>query len=88
MIARAAAPLLDWRAGRRRHELCRVSRDGAAVQEGVLRRLVAAARDTEFGLATASVASGRWRSIKSESPSVTTGISDRSGSARSTAHPA
>ena len=51
MIARAAAPLLDWHAGRRRHELGRVSRDGAAVQEAVLRRLVAAARDTEFGLA-------------------------------------
>ena len=51
MIARAAAPVLDWYAGRRRHELCRVSRDGAAVQEAVLRRLVAAARDTEFGLA-------------------------------------
>ena len=51
MIARAAAPLLDWRAGRRRYELCRVSREGAAVQEAVLRRLVAAAHDTEFGLA-------------------------------------
>src|SRR5687767_6096821 len=51
MIARVAAPVLDWYAGRRRHELCRVSRDGAAVQEAVLRRLVAVARDTEFGLA-------------------------------------
>jgi hypothetical protein len=51
MIARAAALVLDWYAGRRRHELCRVSRDGVAVQEAVLRRLVAAARDTEFGLA-------------------------------------
>ena len=47
MIARAAAPVLDWYAGRRRHELCRVSRDGAAVQEAVLLRLVSAARDTE-----------------------------------------
>jgi len=50
MIARAAAPVLDWYAGRRRHELCRVSRDGEAVQEAVLVRLVSAARDTEFGL--------------------------------------
>ena len=51
MIARAAAPLLDWYAGRRRRELGRVWRDAVSVQEAALRRLVAAARDTEFGLA-------------------------------------
>jgi len=51
MIARAAAPLLDWYARRRRREMARVSRAAASVQEATLRRLVAAARDTEFGLA-------------------------------------
>ena len=51
MIARAAAPLLDWYAARRRRQLARVWRDAAAVQEAALLRLVRAARDTEFGLA-------------------------------------
>lgn len=51
MIARAAAPVLDWYAARRRHEIERASRDAVSLQETALRRLVAAARDTEFGLA-------------------------------------
>ncbi len=51
MIARATASVLDWYAARRRRQLARVWRDAAAVQEAALLRLVAAARDTEFGLA-------------------------------------
>ncbi len=50
MIARAAALLLDWYAGHRRLQLERLWRDPTAVQEVTLKRLVAAARDTEFGL--------------------------------------
>jgi len=44
-------PGLDWAAARRRRRLERVSRNAIAVQEATLRRLVATARDTEFGLA-------------------------------------
>jgi hypothetical protein len=51
MIARAAAPLLDWYAARRRRQLAGIWRNAVAVQEATLLRLVAAARDTEFGLA-------------------------------------
>lgn len=50
MIARAAARVLDWYTARRRRDLERVSREAGAVQEATLRRLVTAARDTEFGL--------------------------------------
>ena len=51
MIGRAAATALDWYAARRRRQLSRVWRDVTRVQEAALLRLVAAARDTEFGLA-------------------------------------
>ena len=51
MITRRMAPLLDWYAARRRRALERVSRDAAQIQERALLSLVAAARDTEFGLA-------------------------------------
>jgi len=51
VIARRMAPLLDWYAARRRRALERVSRDAAQIQERALLSLVAAARDTEFGLA-------------------------------------
>ncbi len=51
MIARAVGPLLDWYAGHRRRQLEGLWRDPVAAQESALRRLVAAARDTEFGLA-------------------------------------
>jgi GH3 auxin-responsive promoter len=42
---------IDWLAGRRRRQLEAVGRDPAGAQERALQRLVAAARDTEFGLA-------------------------------------
>jgi hypothetical protein len=51
VITRAAAPLIEWWAARRRRRLERVSRDAPAVQEATLLRLLAAARDTDFGLA-------------------------------------
>jgi hypothetical protein len=51
VIGRLAGSLIDWYAGRRRRQLERIWRDPAATQEAALRRLVAAARDTEFGLA-------------------------------------
>ncbi len=50
MIAHARVRLLDWYAGRRRRQIERVSREAARVQEATLLQLVAAARDTEFGL--------------------------------------
>jgi hypothetical protein len=45
-----AGRAIDWLAGRRRRQLEAVWRDPAAAQERALRRLLAAARDTEFGL--------------------------------------
>jgi len=51
VIGRAAATALDWYAARRRRQLSRVWRDVTRVQEAALLRLVAAARDTEFGVA-------------------------------------
>jgi GH3 auxin-responsive promoter len=51
MMAEVGGPVLDWAAARRRRRLERVSRNAIAVQEATLRRLVATARDTEFGLA-------------------------------------
>ncbi len=51
MIARMAGTLLDWYAGQRRRNMESLWRDPLAVQETTLRRLAAAARDTEFGLA-------------------------------------
>jgi len=51
MIAGVGGSVLDWAATRRRRRLERVSREAIAVQEATLRRLVATARDTEFGLA-------------------------------------
>jgi len=45
-----AGTALDWLAGRRRRALEQLWRDPAAAQERSLRRLVATARDTEFGL--------------------------------------
>ena len=51
MIGRAAGSLLDRYAGHRRRQLERVWRDPVSVQEAALARLVAKARDTEFGLA-------------------------------------
>lgn len=51
MIGRAAGSLIDWWGRRRRRALEQLWRDPAAVQEAALLRLVAAARDTEFGLA-------------------------------------
>jgi len=51
MIAHVGGSVLDWAAARRRRRLERVSREAIAVQEATLRRLVATARDTEFGLA-------------------------------------
>lgn len=51
MIGRLGGPVLDWWAGRRQRQLERIWRDPAAVQERALRRLLAVARDTEFGLA-------------------------------------
>ncbi len=50
MIGRLTAPVLDWYAGHRRRQLERLWRDPAGAQEATLRRLLAAARDTEFGL--------------------------------------
>ena len=51
MIGRPAGFVIDWYGRRRRRQLERVWRDPAATQEAALRRLVATARDTEFGLA-------------------------------------
>ena len=51
MMAGVAGTVLDWAAARRRRRLERVSREAIAVQEATLLRLVATARDTEFGLA-------------------------------------
>jgi hypothetical protein len=51
VIARAAAPLLDWYAGRRRRVLEGVWRRPAQEQEVALRALLWSASDTEFGLA-------------------------------------
>ena len=51
MIGRAAGSVLDWYGSRRRRQLEAIWRDPAGVQERVLRRLTAIARDTEFGLA-------------------------------------
>ena len=51
MMAGVGGTVLDWAAARRRRRLERVSREAIAVQEATLRRLVATARDTEFGLA-------------------------------------
>jgi hypothetical protein len=51
VIGRPAGSLLDWCGRRRRRQLERIWRDPAATQEAALRRLVATARDTEFGLA-------------------------------------
>jgi hypothetical protein len=48
--AAVAGRAIDWLAGRRRRQLEALWRDPAAVQERALRRLLAAARDTEFGL--------------------------------------
>jgi hypothetical protein len=50
VIARAAAPLLDWYAGRRRRALEGVWRRSAEEQEVALRALLWSASDTEFGL--------------------------------------
>jgi hypothetical protein len=50
MIDGPAGRTIDWLAGRRRHALERLWRDPMAAQERALRRLVAAARDTDFGL--------------------------------------
>jgi hypothetical protein len=46
-----AGSALDWCGSRRRRQLEAVWRDPAGVQERALRRLLATARDTEFGLA-------------------------------------
>ena len=51
MIDGLSGTALDWCASRRRRQLEAVWRDPASVQERALARLVAAARDTEFGLA-------------------------------------
>jgi hypothetical protein len=51
VIGRMAGGLLEWSAAHRRRQLERASREAAAIQEATLVRLVAAARDTEFGLA-------------------------------------
>jgi hypothetical protein len=51
VMGRTAARTLGWLAGRRRRALETAWRDPAAVQEQALIRMVAAARDTEFGLA-------------------------------------
>jgi len=50
MIDGPAGRTIDWLAGRRRLALERLWRDPMAAQERALRRLVAAARDTDFGL--------------------------------------
>jgi hypothetical protein len=50
MIARLAAPFVDWFAAHRRRQLEEIWRDPMAAQETAFRRLVASARDTEFGL--------------------------------------
>ncbi|HEY7041391.1 MAG TPA: GH3 auxin-responsive promoter family protein [Methylomirabilota bacterium] len=50
MIDGPAGRTIDWLAGRRRRALERCWRDPMAAQERALRRLVATARDTEFGL--------------------------------------
>jgi hypothetical protein len=50
MIDGPAGRTIDWLAGRRRQALERLWRDPMATQERMLRRLVAAARDTDFGL--------------------------------------
>jgi len=49
-MERAAVRFLGWCASRRRRQLERTWRDVARVQEAALLNLVAAARDTEFGL--------------------------------------
>jgi GH3 auxin-responsive promoter len=51
MIAEIGGSVLGWAAARRRRRLEQVSRNAIAVQEASLLRLVATARDTEFGLA-------------------------------------
>lgn len=51
MSGRLVGRALDWYGRRRRRQLERVWRDPAAAQERALGALVAAARDTEFGLA-------------------------------------
>lgn len=51
MIGRAAGAALDWVGSRRRRQLEQIWRDPAGAQERALRRLIATARDTEFGLA-------------------------------------
>jgi hypothetical protein len=51
VIRRLAGYGLDWCGRRRRRRLEAVWRDAAGVQERVLRGLIGAARDTEFGLA-------------------------------------
>jgi hypothetical protein len=50
MTGGLAGRAIDWLAGRRRRQLEAVWRDPAGAQERALRRLVASARDTEFGL--------------------------------------
>lgn len=51
MTGRVAGAVIDWYAGRRRRRLEQTWREPAEVQERALLRLVATARDTEFGLA-------------------------------------
>jgi hypothetical protein len=50
VIGALAGRAIDWCAGRRARQLEQVWRDPVAAQERALRRLLAAARDTEFGL--------------------------------------
>ena len=50
MTTGLAGRAIDWLAARRRRQLEAVWRDPAGAQERALRRLVAAARDTDFGL--------------------------------------
>ena len=50
MMGRLAGAVIDWYGGRRRRQLEEIWRDPAGVQERALQRLIATARDTEFGL--------------------------------------
>ena len=50
MTGRVSGRAIDWLAARRARQLEAVWRDPAAAQEKALRRLVAEARDTDFGL--------------------------------------
>jgi len=49
-MGRLAGAVLDWYGSRRRRQLEEIWRDPAGVQERALQRLIATARDTEFGL--------------------------------------